>query len=74
MELGGSGNLPWVVFGDFNDITRQYEKQGGWFCAGSSSRGLRQFMEGMRFVDLGFSGRNSLGVMEGLGWLPLERD
>lgn len=55
-QLAPNDNQPWVCVGDFNDITRQNEKQGGRYIRASGSQGLQQFMQTMGFVDLGLVG------------------
>lgn len=56
-SVGTSNTLPRVSIGDFNEVLLSLEKQGGRLLPGSSSCGLRHFMDSMGFVDLGFSGR-----------------
>lgn len=67
MEVGGESGQPWVCIGDFNDVLYQKEKRGGRLVHGSSSRGLRHFMDCKGFVDLGFSGRNFTWTNRRLG-------
>lgn len=42
-------NLPWVVMGDFNDVTKEEEKFGG---NGISSRRVNAYNECMDFCNL----------------------
>lgn len=55
-QLAPDDNTPWLCLGDFNDIVRQNEKQGGRKVMASGSPRLHQFTQSMGFVDLGFVG------------------
>ncbi|KAK4283882.1 hypothetical protein QN277_000786 [Acacia crassicarpa] len=55
-DFASSLSIPWVVFGDFNDIVSASEKSGG--CANNDSR-FRRFTDRLRrckLSDLGFCG------------------
>lgn len=56
MGLGQNVEMPWLCLGDFNDLLRPDEKQGGGEMLSSTSRGLMSFMTSMNFVDIGFVG------------------
>ncbi|KAL3622061.1 hypothetical protein CASFOL_034257 [Castilleja foliolosa] len=46
--------VPWLMFGDFNDILDQKEKKGGLPFASSSSHSLQNDLNDNGLIDLGF--------------------
>ncbi|CAL1384971.1 unnamed protein product [Linum trigynum] len=49
-------NLPWLITGDFNSISRSWEKQGGAGFCFAKARAFNSCIEDCGLIDLGFSG------------------
>ena len=60
-------DLPWVLFGDFNEIVHSDEKLGWLDRDARQMEGFRECLSDCGLVDLGFVGQRILGVMEELG-------
>ncbi|KAJ6729976.1 hypothetical protein OIU85_020844 [Salix viminalis] len=73
--LAKASNLPWLVMGDFNDISCASEKCGGNFDSGGSA--FVDWISRNQLIDLGFSGskftwcnkRNAEGII----WKRIDR-
>ena len=73
--LAKASNLPWLVMGDFNDISCASEKCGGNFDSGGSA--FVDWISRNQHIDLGFSGskftwcnkRNAEGII----WKRIDR-
>ena len=48
--------LPWLCFGDFNELTRQSEKLGGSVRSQAQMQMFRDAIDECGFMDLGFTG------------------
>ncbi|KAL4370540.1 hypothetical protein AHAS_Ahas06G0076000 [Arachis hypogaea] len=57
-SLGRDSNLAWIVFGDFNQIMGQEEKQGGNPVTYSQVQGFRDAVQINELLDLGFVGHS----------------
>ncbi|KAL5741976.1 hypothetical protein ACOSP7_028708 [Xanthoceras sorbifolium] len=55
-RLAGLDNLPWLIGGDFNEILRGAEKEGGLARMGSAMDGFREAVDSCNLLDMGFSG------------------
>ncbi|KAL5859559.1 hypothetical protein ACOSQ4_000855 [Xanthoceras sorbifolium] len=55
-RLAGLDNLPWLIGGDFNEILRGDEKEGGLARMGSAMDGFREAVDSCNLLDMGFSG------------------
>ncbi|KAA3453717.1 reverse transcriptase [Gossypium australe] len=55
-RLGSSSNAPWVVLGDFNEITNSMEKKGGRRRPERQMVAFRSALEDCNLTDLGFKG------------------
>ena len=55
-SLKNCGNAPWLYAGDFNEITRQYEKCGGRVGPHSQMQPFRDILDECGFMDMGFVG------------------
>ncbi|KAL5862295.1 hypothetical protein ACOSQ3_003581 [Xanthoceras sorbifolium] len=55
-RLAGLDNLPWLIGGDFNEILRGDEKDGGLVRMGSAMDGFREAVDSCNLLDMGFSG------------------
>ncbi|KAL5740942.1 hypothetical protein ACOSQ2_030122 [Xanthoceras sorbifolium] len=55
-RLAGLDNLPWLIGGDFNEILRGAEKEGGLARMGSAIDGFREAVDSCNLLDMGFSG------------------
>ena len=64
-HLGSQLNLPWVCFGDFNEITRIQEKFGGCIRPESQMQGFRDCLDVCRLKDSGSWVYRSLGLTGG---------
>ena len=49
-------SLPWIVFGDFNDINHLDEKCGGAKRSADQMQAFRNALDACNLLDLGFSG------------------
>lgn len=56
-HLKGRGNLPWIVFGDFNEILFNSENIGGLEKPGRLMENFRDTLNDCNLIDLGFAGR-----------------
>ncbi|KAG2706415.1 hypothetical protein I3760_05G103200 [Carya illinoinensis] len=54
--LGRGVNIPWLVFGDFNEILDNFEKYGGSLRSNTQLREFREVLEVCELRDLGFVG------------------
>ncbi|XP_057760091.1 uncharacterized protein LOC130980424 [Arachis stenosperma] len=57
-SLGKSQNMPWLVFGDFNQILEQKEKTGGLSVSYSQMKGFQEVLQMNQLLDLGFVGHS----------------
>ncbi|XLR25102.1 hypothetical protein S83_053002 [Arachis hypogaea] len=57
-SLGQSQNMPWLVFGDFNQILEQKEKTGGLPVTYSQMKGFQEVLQMNQLLDLGFVGHS----------------
>ncbi|GMI75496.1 hypothetical protein like AT4G29090 [Hibiscus trionum] len=55
-QLESHQNLPWLVVGDFNEITYSFEKKGGRLRHERNMAGFRDVLEDCNLSDLGFNG------------------
>ena len=55
-KLHSQFNLPWLCAGDFNEIAKGAEKQGGSNCSHSQMQLFRDTMDVCLFINLGFKG------------------
>lgn len=55
-KLSKGNQLPWMVFGDFNELMRQCEKKGDGWRPKRQIRAFREVLEEVELMDLGFSG------------------
>lgn len=55
-EIDSAWQGPWCLFGDFNTVIDQMDKQGGRPVAQSSAGGLRGVVQDRGLIDLGFTG------------------
>ncbi|XP_057250155.1 uncharacterized protein LOC130591221 [Beta vulgaris subsp. vulgaris] len=60
-DMAESIDLPWIVFGDFNEVTCQAEKWGGNPISKSRTDLFNKMLNDCHLIDLGFSGRDSHG-------------
>ncbi|RYQ96673.1 hypothetical protein Ahy_B08g092519 [Arachis hypogaea] len=59
LELAWSiSNMPWLVFGDFNQILEQKEKTGGLPVTYSQMKGFQEVLQMNQLLDLGFVGHS----------------
>ncbi|MBA0753339.1 hypothetical protein Gogos_021872, partial [Gossypium gossypioides] len=56
-RLNQDQNMPWVVMGDFNEITDSFEKKGGRLRSNGQMREFRRVFKDCCLKDLGFIGR-----------------
>ncbi|KAA3483859.1 reverse transcriptase [Gossypium australe] len=56
-HLHNSNYGPWLVLGDFNEITSSYEKRGGRFRSENQMSKFRDALEDCGLIDLGYRGR-----------------
>ncbi|KAA3477129.1 reverse transcriptase [Gossypium australe] len=56
-QLIGDHNIPWIVLGDFNEITSSFEKRGGRLRSERQMLDFRMVLEECNLIDLGFIGR-----------------
>lgn len=54
--IAGSHNLPWLAYGDFNEVLSNSEKLGGGPVSLSKSLRFSEMLDKCSFSDLGFSG------------------
>ncbi|XP_050238375.1 uncharacterized protein LOC126687864 [Mercurialis annua] len=57
-RLCGESHLPWLVFGDFNEILRKEEKVGGRLKPSHAMEAFRRVLDDCGLIDLGWSGNN----------------
>ena len=55
-NLNSQPEKPWLCFGDFNEIIRQYEKLGGARRPHCQMQQFREVIDEWGFMDLGFEG------------------
>lgn len=55
-RLSDSGNTPWILGGDFNEILNDNEKEGGAQKARKGMDNFREALDKCRLIDPGFSG------------------
>lgn len=56
-QLSNDCNVPWVVLGDFNEITNSFEKKSGRLRSVYQMNDFRMTLEDCNLNDLGFVGR-----------------
>ncbi|XLR24789.1 hypothetical protein S83_052689 [Arachis hypogaea] len=56
--LGKESDMAWMIFGDFNQIMGQHEKQGGNPVTFSQVEGFREAIQTNDLLDLGFVGHS----------------
>ena len=56
-SIVGVSNLPWMVFGDFNEVLVQAEHDGVNLRAHGQMQGFRDALDVCGLIDLGFKGR-----------------
>ena len=73
-SLRNQCDMPWIVFGDFNEITHPDEKLGLLEHDANQMRSFRECLNACGLIDLGFVGRDLLGAMgdEGIRGLLLD--
>lgn len=54
---------PWLVCGDFNEVTNASEKLGGRPINNSKYSSFINCLDHMGMIDLGFTGQNILGLI-----------
>ena len=54
--LRSRSELPWICFGDFNELLKVEDKRGGAPQSHSQMQQFRDVLDHYRFADLGFSG------------------
>ncbi|KAL5828458.1 hypothetical protein ACOSQ3_017926 [Xanthoceras sorbifolium] len=76
-RLAGLDNLPWLIRGDFNEILRGDEKEGGLARMGSAMDGFREAVDSCNLLDMGFSGSKFMWCNRQFGgnviWERLDR-
>ena len=68
--------LPWLCFGDFNEILSMREKMGGAMRSQRQMEGFREVINICGFKDLGYSGLDFTwcNMQEGENWVYLRLD
>ena len=61
-------SLPWIVFGDFNDINHLDEKCGGAKRSADQMQAFRNALDACNLLDLGFSGLSFYLVQWKIWW------
>ncbi|XP_072073883.1 uncharacterized protein [Arachis hypogaea] len=56
--LGQAQSMPWMVFGDFNQVLEQKEKKGGLPVTFTQIRGFQEALQLNQLLDLGFVGHS----------------
>lgn len=57
-SLGETKGMPWMVFGDFNQVLGQVEKNGGNPITYSQVQGFQEAIQTNKLLDLGFAGHD----------------
>ena len=55
-QLNNRYDLPWLCLGDFNEILRSLEKEGGSNCGHAQMQLFRDVVDECGFMDIGFTG------------------
>ncbi|KAA3481168.1 reverse transcriptase [Gossypium australe] len=55
-QLNTDQSIPWVVIGDFNEITNSFEKKGGRQRSNKQMKDFRTTLKDCKLIDLGFRG------------------